>query len=120
MIKYMQQYIITAYSGLTHDPALVPSCQPPDKKVCDTVACNWTDAAGTPVFHTYKFLPCSKPPAVKMVLEAGLHHYEWTWDQSTIVQVNMTMSLNITVKHPSSSTLGFQVCFMFSAGAVVD
>ena len=116
MIKYMEQYVITSYSGVTHDPAQVPSCQLPDVRSCDSMMCKWKDGWGTPIYHTYQFQRCSKPQAVHMILEAGLHHYEWWWDQSTLVKVNMTMSLNVTVKHPSSSTLGFQV---FTAGAIV-
>ena len=106
---YLEQYIITAYSSATHDPARVPTCQPPDAKSCDSLTCSWKDAIGTPIMHTYQFKRCSKPQAVDLVLMAGLHHYEWTFDKSTMVTVNYTMRLNVTVKHPSDQTIGFQV-----------
>ncbi len=100
---------MTAYPNVTHDPATVPSCQQPDTKSCNSMTCSWKDSYGTPVTHTYQFLPCSKPQAFNLVLVAGLHHYEWTFNESRVVPVNLTMTLNVTVKHPSDQTLGFKV-----------
>lgn len=112
MILYMEQYIMTAYSGVTHDPATVPSCQQPDTKSCDSMICSWKDVWGTPTRHTYQFLRCSKPQAFRLILEVGLHVLNETYDKSRVIQVNETMQLNITVDHLSDQTFAFQVCFL--------
>lgn len=109
MILYMEQYIITTYSGRTHDPATVPSCQQPDKESCDTMICSWKNLYRTPINHTYQFLRCAKPQAFRLILQAGLHVLNGTYDRSIVIPVNDTLTLNITVKRPSDGVFGFEV-----------
>ena len=110
---------MTAYSGMMHDPAKVPTCSKPKTESCDTMLCSWKNEWDTPVWHTYQFLRCAKPQAFRLILEEGLHVLNGTYDTSGVIVVNATMSLNITVKHPSDQVLGFKVCLQFSQLVIV-
>ena len=119
LLLYMEQYIMTTYSGMTHDPATVPNCTQPDTKACDSMLCSWHNSYGTLVRHTYQLLRCSKPQAFRLILEVGLHTLNGTYDESSLIRVNQTMQLNITVKHPTDQILGFQVCSVASQCSVL-
>ena len=71
------------------------------------------------MWHTYQFLRCAEPQAFRLILEEGLHVLNGTYDTSGVIVVNATMSLNITVKHPSDQVLGFKVCLQFSQLVIV-
>lgn len=109
MILYMEQYIMTAYSANTHDPALIPNCESPDTSACDTMSCSWKDAWDTPITHTYQFYRCAKPQYFDLTLIAGLHHYGYSFDKSSFFRLNSTKQLNITVQNQPGQTFGFEV-----------
>ena len=110
MILYMEQYMTTVYSANTHDPAQALECEPPITTICDKMSCSWRNAMDTPIFHTYQFYRCAKPQYFDLTLIAGLHHYGYSFDKSTLVRLNMTKQLNITVQNQPGETFGFKVC----------
>ena len=108
MIDYMEQYIIASKSNSTHDPARDASCDKPPAS-CDLMTCYWKDEIGTKITHRYTFHPCSDPQEVGLMLEVGLHVYDMSFQESKMVSLNLTTTLNFTLLHPSASTVGVAV-----------
>lgn len=120
MILYMEQYIITAYSNLTRDPNLVPNCERPDTKSCDWIKCSFNSSDVVIRNHSYQFLRCAKPQAARLVFSTSSTTFNKTFDQSQIVQMDETTSVNVTIKHPPDQTLGLQVGAQLSQYSVHD
>jgi len=64
---------------------------------------------GTKITHRYTFHPCSDPQAVGLFLEVGEHVYDMSFQESKMVSLNMTTTLNFTLLHPSKTTVGLAV-----------
>ena len=64
---------------------------------------------GTTISHTYKFFRCTKPQSVGFDLEVGEHFYSMTFKNSKMVNLNLTVTLNFTLLHPSDTTIGIEV-----------
>ena len=110
MILYMEQSIITTYSGRLRDPALVPQCDLPDTDSCDFMKCSWNNS-GSVITHSYKFFRCQNPQAVNLVMSGpdGVSFLNETFTDSCLKTLDDGTVLNITVKHPSYRTMGLEV-----------
>ena len=108
MNLYMEQYIITSYSSIIKDPSMTPMCQRPDPGTCNLMRCSWNTSVAM-VYHEYQFLPCDKPQAVRLMVVVGLEVFNLTYTKSTVVKLNMTTSLNVTLNHLSDQSIGFGV-----------
>lgn len=111
MVLYMEQYIVTSYSGRSRDPAKVPLCQRPDDKSCDWMNCSWSSPDAKALkMHSYQFLRCAKPPAFRLVVSAGCSTLlNVTFDKSQVVKIDASSSVNVTIKRPLAQSLGVQV-----------
>ena len=103
---------MTTYSARFRDPALVPQCDPPDTKSCDSMKCSLNNSGSSVITHSYKFLPCHKPQALNLVMSGpnGVSFVNGTYTDSCVKQLDNGTVLNITVKHPTDQTMGLEVC----------
>lgn len=107
MILYMEQYILSYYSQ-GGDPALVPSCQRPNTSSCDWMRCSWNSSIVV-ANHSYQFLRCAKPQAVRVIMSSEQGVFDRTLAQSTVMKLDQDYSLNITIKHAQPQYFGLQV-----------
>ncbi len=113
MILYMEQYIITSYSGRIDNPLMTPTCKLPKTDSCRSMSCMWKSSQwntyGAIVYHDYELLPCSKPQAVRLIVFVGEAVVNTTFYNSQVVFLNETSKLNFTLKHIREQTIGIQV-----------
>ena len=108
MIDYMEQYIISSRTSEKHNPKLDATCDRPPES-CDLMNCYWKNEIESKTTHTYTFHRCSEPQTVGLELQVDLHVYDMTFQESKMVVLNMTTTLNFTLVHPSNSTVGIAV-----------
>ena len=99
----ISQYINVLYGNVTASPT---NCSASDD--CQEMTCDFSSEEGS---FNLELLPCSSPPAIRMVFTAGgLVVLNFTISNSEYLHMNNSpLDLNVTLLHYDSSTIGVQV-----------